>query len=114
MIGTAVDHMPVLLTEVLDLLRVRKEGVYVDCTQGSGGHSEEVLSQLAGTGQLIALDRDGEALERGRERLGSHFNLQAFHQNFKRNAVVGWRHYCNCKTEAANPALNPRPVTAQF
>ena len=79
-----VDHMPVLLSEVLDFLRVRKEGVYVDCTQGSGGHSEEILSQLEGTGQLIALDRDQEALDRARERLGSHSkNLQAFHQNFK-------------------------------
>ena len=82
--GIAVDHMPVLLTEVLDFLRVRKEGIYVDCTQGSGGHSEEVLSQLEGTGQLIALDRDQEALDRARERLGSHSkNLQVFHQNFK-------------------------------
>jgi len=82
--GIAVDHMPVLLTEVLDFLRVRKEGVYVDCTQGSGGHSEEILSQLEGTGQLIALDRDQEALDRARERLGSHSkNLQVFHQNFK-------------------------------
>ena len=82
--GTAVDHMPVLLGEVLDFLRVRKKGVYVDCTLGSGGHSEEILSQLGGTGQLIALDRDQEALDRARERLGSHSkNLQVFHQNFK-------------------------------
>jgi len=82
--GTAVDHMPVLLGEVLDFLRVRKKGVYVDCTLGSGGHSEEILSQLGGTGQLIALDRDQEALDRARERLGSHSkSLQVFHQNFK-------------------------------
>ncbi len=81
--GAAVDHMPVLLSEVSEFLRVSKEGVYVDCTQGSGGHSEEILSQLGGTGQLIALDRDQEALDRARERLGSHSNLQAFHQNFK-------------------------------
>ena len=83
MMGAAVDHMPVLLGEVSDFLRVRKEGIYVDCTQGSGGHSDEILSQLAGTGQLIALDRDQEALDRARECLGSHSNLQAFHQNFK-------------------------------
>ena len=84
MMGTAVDHVPVLLSEVLNFLRVRREGVYVDCTQGSGGHSEEILSQLEGTGQLIALDRDQEALDRARERLGFHSkNLQVFHQNFK-------------------------------
>lgn len=83
MMGTAVDHMSVLLREVLDFLQVRKEAVYVDCTQGSGGHSEEILAQLEGTGRLIALDRDREALDRARERLGSHSNLQAFHQNFK-------------------------------
>ena len=84
MLGTAVEHIPVLLSQVLKFLRVRKGGIYVDCTQGLGGHSEEILVQLDGTGQLIALDRDQEALDRARERLGYRFkNLQVFHENFK-------------------------------
>ncbi len=63
MIGIVVEHLPALLDEVLELLQVRKEGVYVDCTLGLGGHSEQILSRLGGTGQLIALDWDEEALD---------------------------------------------------
>ncbi len=84
MMGTAVEHLSVLLSQVLSFLRVKEGGIYVDCTLGPGGHSEEILLQLDGTGQLIALDRDQEALDRARQRLGSRFNnLQAFHENFK-------------------------------
>ena len=84
MIGTAVEHLPVLLDEVLELLMVRKEGVYVDCTLGLGGHSEQILSRLAGTGQLIALDWDEEALKEASDRLGGrHENLQILHESFK-------------------------------
>ena len=83
MIGAAVEHLPVLLDEVLKLLQVRKEGVYVDCTLGLGGHSEQILSRLGGTGQLIALDWDEEALEEASERLGGrHENLQLLHESF--------------------------------
>ena len=59
----AVPHIPVLLDKALDLLQVRRKGIYVDCTTGSGGHSEEILDRLGNTGQLIAVDRDMEAVE---------------------------------------------------
>ncbi len=82
--GTAVEHLPVLLDEVLKFLQVRKGGVYVDGTLGLGGHSEQVLSQLEGTGQLIALDWDGEALKEASDRLGGrHENLQILQESFK-------------------------------
>jgi len=84
MIGAAVEHLPVLLDEVLKALQVRQEGVYVDCTLGLGGHSEQILSRLGGTGQLIALDWDDEALEEASDRLsGRHKNLQLLHESFK-------------------------------
>ncbi|MEE8348540.1 MAG: 16S rRNA (cytosine(1402)-N(4))-methyltransferase RsmH [Acidobacteriota bacterium] len=82
--GTVVEHLPVLLDEVLKFLRVRKGGVYVDGTLGLGGHSEQVLSHLEGTGQLIALDWDGEALKEASGRLGGrHENLQILQESFK-------------------------------
>ncbi|MCH8820072.1 MAG: 16S rRNA (cytosine(1402)-N(4))-methyltransferase RsmH, partial [Acidobacteria bacterium] len=84
MIGAAVEHLPVLLDEVLKALQVRQEGVYVDCTLGLGGHSEQILSRLGGTGQLIALDWDDEALEEASDRLsGRHKNLQLLHESFR-------------------------------
>jgi 16S rRNA (cytosine1402-N4)-methyltransferase len=65
-----------MLREVLEWLRVRPEGTYVDATLGAGGHSAAIAERLtSGTipgrpsGRLISLDRDAQALELARERL---------------------------------------------
>jgi 16S rRNA (cytosine1402-N4)-methyltransferase len=44
--------------EVLTYLVVDKNGVYVDCTFGAGGHSQEILKKLEVNGKLIGVDRD--------------------------------------------------------
>jgi 16S rRNA (cytosine1402-N4)-methyltransferase len=51
-----------LLKAAVDGLKVRANGVYVDCTFGRGGHSREILRRLGGQGRLIALDRDPQAI----------------------------------------------------
>ena len=51
-------HTPVLLTESVDGLKIKKDGVYVDVTYGGGGHSREILSRLGEKGRLIAFDQD--------------------------------------------------------
>ena len=51
-------HTPVLLTEAVDGLKIKKDGVYVDVTYGGGGHSREILSRLGEKGRLIAFDQD--------------------------------------------------------
>jgi 16S rRNA (cytosine1402-N4)-methyltransferase len=61
-------HTPVLLDEVLEWLRIKAEGTYVDATLGAGGHAEAIAARLT-TGRLISLDRDAQALELARERL---------------------------------------------
>lgn len=53
-------HIPVMLKQCIDALDIRPEGVYVDVTFGGGGHSREILSQLAG-GHLYAFDQDADA-----------------------------------------------------
>jgi 16S rRNA (cytosine1402-N4)-methyltransferase len=60
-------HVPVLTTEVLQLLQPERGGVFVDCTVGLGGHSSALLS--AGATRIIGLDRDLDALARARDRL---------------------------------------------
>jgi 16S rRNA (cytosine1402-N4)-methyltransferase len=64
-----LQHVPVLLSEVLDLLDCRPGRIYVDGTVGSGGHSRSILEKSSPTGRLIGLDWDEEALGRARENL---------------------------------------------
>jgi 16S rRNA (cytosine1402-N4)-methyltransferase len=64
----SVLHTPVLAAEVVEWLRIRPEGTYVDATVGTGGHALEIASRLT-TGRLVGMDRDPRALEIARERL---------------------------------------------
>jgi 16S rRNA (cytosine1402-N4)-methyltransferase len=50
-------HTPVLLNECIDGLKIDPNGIYVDLTFGSGGHSREILKKLKG-GKLVAFDQD--------------------------------------------------------
>lgn len=54
-------HVPVLLQETIEALRIEPNGVYVDCTFGGGGHSREILKHLSTEGRLIAMDQDADA-----------------------------------------------------
>lgn len=53
-------HIPALLSESIDGLKIQPEGIYVDVTFGGGGHSMEILKHLT-TGKLIAFDQDEDA-----------------------------------------------------
>lgn len=62
-------HTPVLVKETVEMLCVKKDGIYVDATVGLGGHAEAVLSSLDDSAILVGIDRDDEALGLARERL---------------------------------------------
>ena len=53
---------------MIEWLRIRPEGTYVDATAGTAGHAIEIARRLT-TGRLVAIDRDPQALEIARERL---------------------------------------------
>jgi len=55
-------HVPVLLGPVLDGLKIKPDGCYVEGTFGRGGHSGEILKQLNANGRLIGVDRDPQAI----------------------------------------------------
>jgi 16S rRNA (cytosine1402-N4)-methyltransferase len=61
-------HTPVMLEEVLEWLRIKADGTYIDATLGAGGHSEAIAERLP-SGRLISLDRDAQALQIAQERL---------------------------------------------
>jgi 16S rRNA (cytosine1402-N4)-methyltransferase len=69
MMNPTERHVPVLLKEVIDFLRVRPGGTYVDCTLGLAGHAEGVARLLGPAGHLVGFDRDPEALALAKARL---------------------------------------------
>src|SRR3989338_8353046 len=52
-------HIPVLLKEALEALRVKKGGLYIDATIGGGGHTQKILGE---GGRVLGIDRDEEAI----------------------------------------------------
>ncbi len=79
-------HVPVLLEKCIECLNIKKGGVYVDGTLGGGGHSLHILEKLNGTGKLIGIDRDKEALEHTKKRLSKYSNViyvNNKHENIK-------------------------------
>ncbi len=62
--GGPVRHIPVLLAEALEALKVRADGVYLDGTFGAGGYSRALLERGA---RVVAIDRDPTAIAAGQE-----------------------------------------------
>ena len=82
----AFAHATVLLSEAVDALQVRPDGVYVDGTFGRGGHSRLILERLGENGRLIALDKDPAAIAAGRGIGDARFTL--VHSGFERLSQV--------------------------
>ncbi|MDD5269495.1 MAG: 16S rRNA (cytosine(1402)-N(4))-methyltransferase RsmH [Methylococcales bacterium] len=57
-----MEHLPVMVVEALQQLAIKKSGIYLDCTFGRGGHSQGILNLLDQYGQLLAFDRDFDAI----------------------------------------------------
>ncbi len=75
-------HISVLLLEALEMLDVKKDGIYVDGTLGRGGHSKEILKKLDG-GKLYCFDLDLTAIKESKENLKEYNNVEFVHDNFK-------------------------------
>lgn len=63
------QHYTVLLKETVDGLKIKPDGIYVDCTLGGAGHSEYILQQLSEDGHLYAFDQDQLAIDHAKKRL---------------------------------------------
>ncbi|MCI7804562.1 MAG: 16S rRNA (cytosine(1402)-N(4))-methyltransferase RsmH [Oscillospiraceae bacterium] len=75
------SHVSVLLSESIEGLAVRPDGIYVDGTAGGAGHSKKIAEKLTDGGQLIALDRDPDAIEIASERLAG-YNAKVIRSNY--------------------------------
>lgn len=74
-------HKPVLLNECIENLNIRNNGIYVDGTLGGGGHSYHILKKLNGTGMLIGIDRDMDAIKAATKKLAEFNNFKTVHDN---------------------------------
>ena len=62
-------HVPILLEEVVSKIITRRNGVYIDCTVGFGGHSFSILKEIDSNGMLFGIDYDPYALKYTENRL---------------------------------------------
>jgi 16S rRNA (cytosine1402-N4)-methyltransferase len=75
-------HAPVLREEAVAALNVRADGIYVDATFGRGGHARAILEQLGADGQLLALDRDPQAVASAKQQFANEARLTMVHGPF--------------------------------
>ncbi len=80
---TKNHHNSVLFSESINGLDIRPNGIYVDATFGRGGHTQGILDQLADSGQLIAFDRDIDAVEFAKSNFKDP-RLLIIHSNFSK------------------------------
>lgn len=69
------QHTTVLLDEAVNGLNIQPGGIYIDGTFGRGGHSRLILSHLGPQGQLIAIDRDPQAIAAAAEITDPRFSI---------------------------------------
>ncbi len=67
-------HVPIMLSQVLENLDIKAEGVYVDGTLGGAGHSYEIVKKLSSGGRLVGIDQDGDAIKAAGARLQKYMD----------------------------------------
>ena len=76
-----IMHKSVLLKETIDSLNIRENGIYVDCTLGYGGHSEEIIKRIK-KGKLFAFDQDENAIKYCCDKFKNIKNIVIIKSNF--------------------------------
>jgi len=84
----AFEHKPVLLEEVLDALRIRPGGCFLDATFGRGGHTAAILERAGEAGRVVAIDRDPAAISAGRARFATDARVTLVNRPFSQLARV--------------------------
>ena len=80
-------HFSVLLTETIEQLHVKPDGIYVDGTLGGGGHAFEVCSRLT-TGRFFGIDQDDAAIAAAGKKLAP----------FGDKVTILRNNYCNMRS----------------
>jgi 16S rRNA (cytosine1402-N4)-methyltransferase len=78
-----MGHKPVLLNEVIKLLRPDEGRVFIDATIDGGGHAREILKKMEKKAILIGIDRDEEMISRLQKEFGGDRRLKLKVGNFR-------------------------------
>lgn len=84
-------HIPVLTNQVLAFLDPQPGKVFIDCTLGTGGHTEALLKHMADQGAVYGIDADSRNLDLARKRLSNHSNVHFIRDNFENLEEIGSR-----------------------
>ncbi len=93
---TEYKHIPVLLNECIENLKIKPDGVYVDGTLGGGGHSLAICSLLGERGHLFCFDQDEAAIKAAAERL----------KGFKDRVDIIRSNFCNMADELGKRGIS--------
>ena len=77
------SHQPVLLTEAVEALAIKPDGIYLDGTFGRGGHTEAILKKLGKQGRLLAMDQDPTAIEVAQSKFADDPRFEIVNKNFE-------------------------------
>ena len=80
-------HISVLLSECLEALAIKPDGIYVDGTAGGAGHSTQIARRLT-TGRLISIDKDPDAVQTATQRLAPYPCAQVVRADFSETKDV--------------------------
>lgn len=81
------EHITVLLHEAVDALVQDKDGLYIDCTFGRGGHSRLILEKLSENGRLIGIDKDPRAIATANDLAKEDARFSICHGSFAQMAT---------------------------
>ena len=74
------EHQPVLLRQVVEILKPEPGETYLDATAGYGGHAAPIIEHLGTTGHAILVDRDANAIRALTEKFGD--TAEIIHSDF--------------------------------
>lgn len=89
------NHYSVMLSETIDGLQIKPDGIYMDGTLGGAGHSSQIAKKLT-TGHLYGIDQDEAAIAIATKRL----------EPYEKNVTILRSNYCNAPTLLRNEGVN--------